>query len=303
MPNDFAQLITLVKEKNDPHSLAERLFGPLHRNKVRCPFHDDSKPSLHVYDDGYHCFACGWHGDIVDLIASLHNCSKREAIDYLAGQQIDTTPRTYDRKIKRRDSAPGIDPAYVKSCKEAMTDQQCVYWERRGISRLDLSRFYIGWNGTRYTIPWHYRGKVIAVKMRRDDELTPNMEPKYISLKGSRFMVPYGIDQIHQYPPKRLLICEDEKSVWIANSQMIDAISCPANSWKREWNELISHVPEVVFVHDNDKAGVSSAQKFLKLFPRGKIIHPPNVYTDTGVHINDLYDAYFYLKDLSWLDE
>ena len=42
--------------------------------KVRCPFHEDRTPSLHVYDDpgrGWFCFGCGRGGSIFDLAAAL----------------------------------------------------------------------------------------------------------------------------------------------------------------------------------------------------------------------------------------
>ena len=42
--------------------------------KVRCPFHDDSNPSLHVYEDpgrGWYCFGCGRGGSIYDLASLL----------------------------------------------------------------------------------------------------------------------------------------------------------------------------------------------------------------------------------------
>jgi hypothetical protein len=42
--------------------------------KVRCPFHDDERPSLHVYrnaDRGWCCFSCRRGGSIYDLAAAL----------------------------------------------------------------------------------------------------------------------------------------------------------------------------------------------------------------------------------------
>jgi hypothetical protein len=42
--------------------------------KIRCPFHEDRTPSLHVYDDpdrGWYCFGCGRGGSIYDLAAHL----------------------------------------------------------------------------------------------------------------------------------------------------------------------------------------------------------------------------------------
>ena len=42
--------------------------------KVRCPFHDDVRPSLHVYATargGWSCFSCGRGGSIYDLAAEV----------------------------------------------------------------------------------------------------------------------------------------------------------------------------------------------------------------------------------------
>jgi DNA primase len=50
------------------------------KTKCRCAFHDDTKPSMQVYEDGYHCFSCGAHGDVIDLAAQLYGVDNREAI-------------------------------------------------------------------------------------------------------------------------------------------------------------------------------------------------------------------------------
>jgi hypothetical protein len=43
-----------------------------------CPFHDDSNPSFTVYDNGFHCFACGARGSVFDYVM------KAERIDFAA---------------------------------------------------------------------------------------------------------------------------------------------------------------------------------------------------------------------------
>jgi hypothetical protein len=48
--------------------------------KVRCPFHNDAHPSLHVYptaERGWCCFSCGRGGSIYDLAAALMNVGTR----------------------------------------------------------------------------------------------------------------------------------------------------------------------------------------------------------------------------------
>lgn len=44
-----------------------------------CPFHPDNDPSLKIYDDHYHCFGCGAHGDVTDFVARLFGLSQYEA--------------------------------------------------------------------------------------------------------------------------------------------------------------------------------------------------------------------------------
>ncbi|MGH7211252.1 MAG: CHC2 zinc finger domain-containing protein, partial [Acetobacteraceae bacterium] len=33
--------------------------------KACCPFHNEKTPSYYIYEDGYHCFGCGAHGDAI----------------------------------------------------------------------------------------------------------------------------------------------------------------------------------------------------------------------------------------------
>ncbi len=52
---------------------------PRHR-KVRCPFHDDTTPSLHVYEEpsrGWYCFGCRRGGSVYDFAAELWGLSTR----------------------------------------------------------------------------------------------------------------------------------------------------------------------------------------------------------------------------------
>lgn len=59
-----------------PRVYVERLTGVrvARDGKVRCPFHEDHTPSLHVYEDpqrGWFCFGCGRGGSIYDFAALL----------------------------------------------------------------------------------------------------------------------------------------------------------------------------------------------------------------------------------------
>lgn len=55
-----------------------------HHGMALCPFHNDRHPSLYVSDDHYHCFACGEHGDVIDLTAKLFDLRLCDAARKLA---------------------------------------------------------------------------------------------------------------------------------------------------------------------------------------------------------------------------
>ena len=67
--------------------------------KGLCPFHNESTPSFHVYDDHYHCFGCAAHGDVITFVRKIHGFEFIEAVKYLAKRLgIDTS--ALDRSFK-----------------------------------------------------------------------------------------------------------------------------------------------------------------------------------------------------------
>ena len=65
----------------------ERLTGMRvgRSGKLRCLFHDDRHPSLHVYQEagrGWYCFGCGRGGSVYDLAALLWG-RKTRGVDFV----------------------------------------------------------------------------------------------------------------------------------------------------------------------------------------------------------------------------
>jgi DNA primase len=51
----------------------EQVAGGRVGEKVLCPAHaDNNTANLHLYADHVHCFACGFHGDVVALWQEMH---------------------------------------------------------------------------------------------------------------------------------------------------------------------------------------------------------------------------------------
>ena len=49
---------------------------------IKCPFHEDDKPSCKIYTDTntYNCFGCGKTGDVIQFIQDKENCDKHTAL-------------------------------------------------------------------------------------------------------------------------------------------------------------------------------------------------------------------------------
>lgn len=70
----------------------------------RCPFHSDHEPSMKLYPDHYHCFACGAHGDVIGLAAGLIHLSPMEAAKKLTADFVIDNCDGYD-------ALPALNPA------------------------------------------------------------------------------------------------------------------------------------------------------------------------------------------------
>ena len=74
--------------------VAARLGIEVNRHKALCPFHNDHHASLtfNLRKNTYRCFACGAHGDTIDLVRHLLYKDFREACLYLAGGSFAPIP-------------------------------------------------------------------------------------------------------------------------------------------------------------------------------------------------------------------
>ncbi len=51
-----------------------------------CPFHGEKTPSFFVYDDHFHCFGCGAHGDAISFVMQSQGSGFMEAVEQLAAE-------------------------------------------------------------------------------------------------------------------------------------------------------------------------------------------------------------------------
>ena len=113
-----------VKTSINTREAAEHYGIEVNRyGKALCPFHNDRHPSMVVYDDHYHCFACGEHGDVIALVANLYGLPMLDAANKLAydfGISQDKPPtKEMEEKLNRKSEAQRLKE-HEKLCFSAL---------------------------------------------------------------------------------------------------------------------------------------------------------------------------------------
>src|SRR3984957_5367544 len=65
-----------------------------------CPFHGEKSPSFYVYDDHYHCFGWGAHGDAISFVMQSQGLSFMEAIAQLAAESGMDVPKSSPEAVE-----------------------------------------------------------------------------------------------------------------------------------------------------------------------------------------------------------
>ena len=122
-----------------------------------CPFHGEKTPSFYVYQDHFHCFGCGAHGDVISFVMQLEGKTFLEAVETLAssaGLEIPAYQKEEDRRatVHTRSLEEVLimtqeiwaDSLYTPEGQEGLN-----YLLQRGLSYETLRSFGIGWASTR----------------------------------------------------------------------------------------------------------------------------------------------------------
>lgn len=119
-----------------------------------CPFHGEKTPSFYVYDDHYHCFGCGVHGDAITFVMQSQGASFPEAVEQLAaeaGMQVPKpTPEAAEAERRRLDLSGVLDAAAASYRRRlALPEGKAAreYLAARGLSDETIERYGLGWSG------------------------------------------------------------------------------------------------------------------------------------------------------------
>lgn len=75
-----------IKERITVREAVERYhIGELDKNnRMLCIFHQDSNPSMSLKENYFHCFSCGAHGSVIDIVMKHFGITDKEAVKMLA---------------------------------------------------------------------------------------------------------------------------------------------------------------------------------------------------------------------------
>ncbi|AQT04182.1 DNA primase [Acetobacter persici] len=119
-----------------------------------CPFHGEKTPSFYVYDDHFHCFGCGVHGDVISFVMQMEGKSFPEAVEELASAAGLDVPKDNQRSQE--------EVAHTRSLGDVLDLVQDIwsaalytpagragldYLLGRGLTRETIKTFGLGWAG------------------------------------------------------------------------------------------------------------------------------------------------------------
>jgi DNA primase len=120
-----------------------------------CPFHGEKTPSFYVYDDHFHCFGCGAHGDAVSFVMRAEGAQFMEAVERLAGEAGLEVPKLAPRDAERARLARDLYTV-MEAAMEAFQRRLRLpegrpaleYLRRRGLTEETIQGFGLGWAGS-----------------------------------------------------------------------------------------------------------------------------------------------------------
>lgn len=116
-----------------------------------CPFHNERTPSFTVYEDGYHCFGCGAHGDAVSFVMQTGGLAFPDAVAQLAAEAGLEVPQASPQAAQQRlDLTAVLDAAQAIFTRRLHAPEGAAglaYLHERGLTDDTIRHFGLGWSG------------------------------------------------------------------------------------------------------------------------------------------------------------
>lgn len=289
-----------IKRRYSPQKIAESLKFERQGSRYFCPkcqpagSSQHKTPDLVVYSDVAHCFRCGWHADVIEVVMVSRSCSFREAVAYLVGGNGSTigrwsrrhqnipkpengrsspqTPGNIKAEVTPVRSVRSLNPRVYRQALPASIGQH--YLEGRGISLNAAIQFGVGyappgqWPRTKRDAE---HGRIVFCGYSYEDpERVVNLYGRAVEPveKWLRHDIAYDGDKgfWSSDPPKALsattvIVTEGPFDAWVLS---LSASPFPAVAVFGTQSYRFENFPnarKVIFAFDCDQAGVEAFQK------------------------------------------
>ena len=234
--------------------------------KAQCPFTElhlagqDRNPSFTVNlgSGVYLCNACGSRGNIHTFYAHTRHLDKQDAW-YELGDALGI-----DRPTDT-DSRPAIDPGLPAQYHQALMKHtgviRDVLRDKRGIADATLSRFLIGWDKDRVTIPiYDEYNELVNIRLHKWNSYEDKTKMiNYTDVLGNTFGEDriFGIENLINPDISEIVWCEGEWDRLVAEQLGIPTCTATAgaDNFRLEWFKLIKKKKRLYLCFDNDDAG------------------------------------------------
>lgn len=179
-----------VKARYSVLELYQRFYPDLASSRRgrtgKCPFHDDSSPSMLIDEEGFRCMGCGRYGSVIDFVAYARNIDTREAIKFLMEGINLSVPAPVKKEPAPRKQTGMKRPWVVEKAQEMLEVSDSYFIDRRGLSievarKHRLGAYWQRWtcqtsnkthhlSALRYVIPYYRQGRLVAWNARLDEE-------------------------------------------------------------------------------------------------------------------------------------
>lgn len=243
---------------------------------ITCPFHNDHKPSLRVYDgnshEGYNCFACGANGTWAHLYKEIKGCDWKEAYevlgiegDYKAESKpapirfdfVDPENPAFVKEIQKRyGQCLPLDSPEAKPVAEFLKKKHLLDQAKELGWRFDTGLFVQSKPRGALVIPYREEGKIVSCRLRTIEADGSISKPK--SLKGTHarpFVLLQGGKDIDV-----LYICEGETDALSLYASGCSVVAVPGAGQKKCINTAVLYCEltgarTIVSCGDNDGPG------------------------------------------------
>jgi len=291
-------------------------------NKAVCLWHSDKNPSLsfETKENFCKCFSCGGGGSTIDLVMQAKSLSDIQAIKWLnnefdSGNEkkqpvSDTQSNIYQYLIMQGlsfDNMPEIEKKYLTDkrgiSKETIKKWNISYYS--GQKRKDLykelrekfkesdllesgvfaiskktQKAYYNFFDCYFLFPFiDDSGNYFHIQGKSESR-------KYVNLTGKKVLYPYGYHILNELKSGEIIyLTEGLFDTLTLNNSGLKAIGVLGANQLKEHYKAILKPYNVVFIGDNDKAGLKLENALKELIPKAIIKRLPIEYKD----INDYY--------------